>query len=85
MQDEDNVDNNTTEKCNEIILKNMRILSIKYAHIKIFIVQRRSDGEGRDEIGKDERIVYLLHIYFFRQITTFIKVHVAFVFGLQTF
>ena len=30
------------------------------------------------------RSMYIYKIYFFRQITTFIKVHMAFVFGLQT-
>ena len=29
------------------------------------------------------RSMYIYKIYFFRQITTFIKVHMAFVFGLQ--
>ena len=50
--------------------------------IQVSVADREREREKKYQ---NKVIILIVGIYFFRQITTFIKVCVAFVFGLQTF
>ena len=48
--------------------------------IQVSVADREREKKYQNKV-----IILIVGIYFFRQITTFIKVCVAYVFGLQTF
>ena len=48
--------------------------------IQVSVADREREKKYQNKV-----IILIVGIYFFRQITTFIKVHVVFDFGLQTF